>query len=152
MNHLHVVKLDPRATLPTVATPGEDLGYDLYALEDTYVAPGQVSLIRTGISATAYKHVGYSENPYSRVRVGMLYRDRSSMAKRGFLTLGGVIDAGYTGELAVMMTNVVRDDVIKAGEKIVQMIPTEVLTGYVHEVEQLEESKRGEKGFGSSGR
>jgi dUTP pyrophosphatase len=75
------------------------------------------------------------------------------MAARGIATTGGVIDAGYRGEILVLMTNL-GDAVIelKAGEKIAQMIPVPVLTGAVEEVENLEESARAEKGFGSSGR
>jgi dUTP pyrophosphatase len=75
------------------------------------------------------------------------------MAARGIATTGGVIDAGYRGEILVLMTNLgpATQD-IQAGEKIAQMIPVPVLTGAVEEVESLEESARAEKGFGSSGR
>jgi dUTP pyrophosphatase len=74
------------------------------------------------------------------------------MASRGIATTGGVIDAGYRGEILVLMTNL--GDVVvelKAGEKIAQMVPVPVLTGAVEEVETLEDSARAEKGFGSSG-
>jgi dUTP pyrophosphatase len=75
------------------------------------------------------------------------------MAARGVATTGGVIDAGYRGEILVLMTNL-GDGVVEiaAGEKIAQMIPVPVLTGLVQEVETLEVSARAEKGFGSSGR
>jgi len=63
-----------------------------------------------------------------------------------------VIDAGYRGEIMVLMTNLGEADIaLKAGEKIAQMIPVPVLTGAVEEVESLEDSARAEKGFGSSG-
>ena len=64
-----------------------------------------------------------------------------------------MIDAGYRGEILVLMTNL-GDGVVEiaAGEKIAQMIPVPVLTGLVQEVETLEVSARAEKGFGSSGR
>jgi dUTP pyrophosphatase len=75
------------------------------------------------------------------------------MASRGIATTGGVIDAGYRGEILVLMTNLGDAEIeIKAGEKIAQMIPVPVLTGAVEEVDTLEESARAEKGFGSSGR
>jgi dUTP pyrophosphatase len=75
------------------------------------------------------------------------------MAARGIATTAGVIDAGYRGEILVLMTNLGETAVeLKAGEKIAQMIPVPVLTGDVVTVESLEESARAEKGFGSSGR
>ena len=72
------------------------------------------------------------------------------MAARGIATTGGVIDAGYRGEILVLMTNLLVILVeLKAGEKIAQMIPVPVLTGDVIEVADLEESARAAKGFGS---
>jgi dUTP pyrophosphatase len=64
-----------------------------------------------------------------------------------------VIDAGYRGEILILMTNLGETaQELKAGEKIAQMIPVPVLTGIVEQVESLEDSARAEKGFGSSGR
>ena len=84
--------------------------------------------------------------------LGLLVRDRSSMAARGLATTGGVIDAGYRGEILVVMTNLGDAAVeLKAGEKIAQMVPVPVLTGAVEEVEELEDSGRAAKGFGSTG-
>jgi dUTP pyrophosphatase len=75
------------------------------------------------------------------------------MAARGIATTGGVIDAGYRGEILVLMTNLGDAPAeLKAGEKIAQMIPIPVLTGAVEQVESLEDSARAERGFGSSGR
>jgi dUTP pyrophosphatase len=75
------------------------------------------------------------------------------MAARGIAATGGVIDAEYRGEILILLTNLGHADVeLKAGEKIAQMIPVEVLTGVIEETEALEESMRAEKGFGSSGR
>jgi dUTP pyrophosphatase len=74
------------------------------------------------------------------------------MAAKGLATTAGVIDAGYRGEILILMTNLGDSSVeLRAGEKIAQMIPVPVLTGPVHEVETLEASTRAEKGFGSSG-
>jgi dUTP pyrophosphatase len=75
------------------------------------------------------------------------------MAAKGLATTGGVIDAGYRGEILILITNL-GDAVVTigAGEKVAQMIPVPVLTGLVQEVESLEGSARLEKGFGSSGK
>jgi dUTP pyrophosphatase len=143
---LRVKLLEPGARLPVVAHPGEDLGYDLFALEAVTLAPHATVRARTGIAVEA-------RNPETGAPLGLLVRDRSSMAARGVATTGGVIDAGYRGEILVLMTNLGNTAVeLKPGEKIAQMVPVPVLTGLVQEVETLEVSARAEKGFGSSGR
>jgi dUTP pyrophosphatase len=143
---LRVKMLEKTARPPVVAHPGEDLGYDLFALEDTALAPRATVKVRTGIAVEA-------RHPQTGAPLGLLVRDRSSMAAKGIATTAGVIDAGYRGEILVLMTNLGNDAVeLKAGEKIAQMIPVPVLTGTVETVENLEDSARAEKGFGSSGR
>lgn len=131
--------------MPVVAHAGEDLGYDLFALEGAVLEPRSTVRLRTGIAVEA-------RHPLTGEPLGLLVRDRSSMAARGIATTGGVIDAGYRGEILVLMTNLGDAAVeLKAGEKIAQMIPVPVLTGLVKEVETLEDSARAGKGFGSSG-
>lgn len=166
MPKLLVKKLDEDAIMPTVAHPGEDLGYDLYALHDVVLKPGMVTKVPTGVSLRA---VGDGE------KYGFLYRDRSSMASKGITVSGGVIDAGYDGECVVMLTNhsqahsyehwvesadedgqyEEREDhgyQIKRGDKVVQAVPVRVLTGEIEEVDALPAGLRGGNGFGSSGR
>ena len=143
---LRVKLLESGARVPVVAHPGEDLGYDVFSLENAMLEPHKTVRVRTGISVEA-------RHPETGVALGLLVRDRSSMASRGIATTAGVIDAGYRGEVQVVMTNLGTEPVeLKAGEKIAQMIPVPVLTGAVEEVEALEESARLGKGFGSSGR
>jgi len=143
---LLVKLLDPAARAPVVAHPGEDLGYDLFALEGVALAPHATVKVRTGISVEA-------RHPDTGAPLGLLVRDRSSMAAHGVATTAGVIDSGYRGEILILMTNLSDAPVeLKAGEKIAQMIPIPVLTGLVQVVEALELSARAEKGFGSSGR
>ena len=143
---LRVKRLEAGARLPVVAHPGEDLGYDLFALEAVLLAPRATVRVRTGIAVEA-RHSRTGEP------LGLLVRDRSSMAARGVATTGGVIDAGYRGEILVLMTNLGENVVeIQAREKIAQMIPVPVLTGQILEAESLEDSARAEKGFGSSGK
>ncbi|HUD57625.1 MAG TPA: hypothetical protein VMR02_20515 [Terracidiphilus sp.] len=143
---LRVRLLETGARLPVVAHPGEDLGYDLFALEAVLLEPHATVRVRTGIAVEA-------RHPETGAPLGLLVRDRSSMAARGIATTGGVIDAGYRGEILVLMTNLSKTTVdLNAGEKIAQMIPVPVLTGLVQEVETLEDSARAARGFGSSGR
>jgi dUTP pyrophosphatase len=143
---LRFKRLDAAARAPVVAHPGEDLGYDVFALEGALLIPHQTLRVRTGISVEA-------RHPQTGEPLGLLVRDRSSMAARGLATTAGVIDAGYRGEVLIVMTNLGDTPVeLKAGEKIAQMIPVPVLTGTIEEVESLEVSAREGKGFGSSGR
>jgi dUTP pyrophosphatase len=143
---LRVKLLEPGAKLPVVAHPGEDLGYDIFALQDFRLDPRTTVRVRTGISVEA-------RHPETGSPLGLLVRDRSSMAARGIATTGGVIDAGYRGEILVLMVNLGDAPVeLRAGEKIAQMIPVPVLTGPIEEVAGLEESMRAAKGFGSTGR
>lgn len=143
---LRVKRLEPGARLPAVAHPGEDLGYDVFALEHAAIAPHQTVRVRTGIAVEA-------RHPETGTPLGLLVRDRSSMAARGLATTAGVIDAGYRGEILIVMTNLGESPVVlTAGEKIAQMIPVPILTGAVEDMETLEASAREAKGFGSSGR
>ncbi len=142
---LRVKLLEREARLPVVTHPGEDLGYDVFLLESAELAPRTTMRLRTGIAVEA-------RHPETGARLGLLVRDRSSMAARGLACTGGVIDAGYRGEILIVMTNLSEAAVeLKAGEKIAQMVPVPVLTGPVTAVEDLEDSLRAEKGFGSSG-
>jgi dUTP pyrophosphatase len=142
---LRVKLLESGARAPIVAHPGEDLGYDIFALEDVTLDPRDTVRVRTGIAVEA-------RHPQTGHPLGLLVRDRSSMASRGLATTGGVIDAGYRGEILILLTNLSPEtQEIRAGEKIAQMIPVEVLTGAVEQVETLEASARAEKGFGSTG-
>jgi dUTP pyrophosphatase len=143
---LRVKLLEPGARPPVVAHPGEDLGYDVFLLEPVELGPRSTARLRTGIAVEA-------RHPESGAPLGLLVRDRSSMAARGLVTTGGVIDAGYRGEILIVMNNVTDGAIhLNGGEKIAQMVPVPVLTGVVEQVDSLEDSLRLAKGFGSSGR
>jgi dUTP pyrophosphatase len=142
---LLVKRLDPEARLPTIAYEG-DLAYDIYALNLTILSK-YPTLVRTGITVAAFWD--FIPRP-----LGLIVKDRSSMALKGVFTHGGVIDPGYRGELVINMTC---DDgyQILPGDKIAQVIPVHVLTGIVQEVENfdvLPKVARGDRGWGSSGR
>jgi dUTP pyrophosphatase len=140
--NLLVKKLDPEALLPTCSRPGEDLAFDLYALEDAKLRHGLVQRLRTGV---ALEMEGF----------GFLIRDRSSMAyPKGILTCGGVIDRGYRGEMFVnlILFGSIEYDV-KRGDRIAQLVPVRPETMVqIEEVAELSSSDRGAKGYGSSGR
>jgi dUTP pyrophosphatase len=143
MTPLKVRRLDAGARLPTRAYPG-DAGLDLYALEDVALAPGQRDSVRTGIAV---------EIPPGQAG---LVLPRSGLAARHGVALvnaPGLIDAGYRGEVRVLLLNTDRSVPVElaAGERIAQLVLVRVETPAVVEVEELALSERGAGGFGSSG-
>jgi dUTP pyrophosphatase len=144
---MKVKLLNPRAKVPTVKHPGSDLGYDLYALEELYLRTGYPTAVRTGIAIEFNQFWG-----------GII-KDRSSMALKGITVSGGVIDSGYRGEIIVILTYQGQIDNpydswrILAGDKVAQIVLQRTNTREpIEVVNELSESDRGEKGFGSSGR
>ena len=136
---LDIHRFSPEATLPTRAHP-TDAGLDLYSLEDVLLTPGAGKVTRTGIGVALPD--GY---------VGLV-ADRSSRAKKGVKTAGGVIDSGYRGEIHIVLWNISTQEIgLKRGERIAQMLILPVATPSVREVASLDETPRGAKGFGSSG-
>jgi dUTP pyrophosphatase len=140
---LNIRRLDPRARLPTRAYEG-DAGLDLYALEDAALDPGERASVRTGIAV---------EIPEGEAG---LVLPRSGLAARHGIALvnaPGLIDAGYRGEVVVLLLNTDRDSAftITAGDRIAQLVLVKVQTPEVVEVEELAVSERGAGGFGSSG-
>src|ERR1700730_2231851 len=132
---LKVKLLNPAAKAPTVAHPGEDLGYDIYSAETLTVPARGHALVSTGIAVECSSPAGE--------KMGALLRDKSSMAARRLVLTGGVIDAGYRGEIKVLMEKL--SDLpatIQAGDKIANLIPYPVLTGKVRVVDDLNESSR----------
>jgi dUTP pyrophosphatase len=135
-------RLTPDATLPTQATPG-DAGYDLSSAEDSIVFPQNRQLIGTGIAvAIPAGHVGY-------------IKPRSGLAhKHGIDVLGGVIDAGYRGEVKVILHNTSGTSTFRVspGDRIAQLVVQSVAALDVTEVEDFTEATiRGTGGFGSTG-
>lgn len=145
MATLKVKKLHPDAQVPVCAHPGEDLGFDLYALEDTILLANQVRKVRTGV---AVEMEGF----------GFIMRDRSSMSMKGIQVVGGTMDAGYRGEFFVNLVwrPAQQESMsygIQKGERIAQFVPIKPFTGVkVVEVEELSASSRGAAGYGSSGK
>ena len=137
---IDVLRVSPEAVLPTRAH-ADDAGMDLYALEDVSLAPHAGRLARTGIAlAIPAGFVG-------------LVADRSSMAKKGIKTAGGVIDAGYRGEIQVVLWNLSSQELrIGRGERLAQLLIVPIATPSVREARSLDETARGDKGFGSSGK
>jgi dUTP pyrophosphatase len=142
---LKVKLLTAAAKAPTVAHPGEDLGYDVYAAATLTIPPRGHAVVPTGMAIECTSPTGE--------KMGALLRDKSSMASRRLALTGGVIDAGYRGEVRVLIENLGEAPAeIHSGDKIANLIPYPVLTGEVRVVDDLTDSSRRAGGFGSSGR
>jgi dUTP pyrophosphatase len=140
---LNVRRLDRRARLPSRAHP-DDAGLDLYALEGVTLAPGARAEVKTGIALEIPAgHAG-------------LVLPRSGLAARHGIALvnaPGLIDAGYRGEVRVLLLNTDRASEyrVSAGDRIAQLVIAAVWPASVTEVSELTGSARGAAGFGSSG-
>jgi dUTP pyrophosphatase len=136
---LKVQRLSPHAILPTIAHPGEDIGYDLYASEDATIPARGMVPVPTGIAIEFVP------------KAGGVVKTRSSMAKRRLMCNAGVLDAGYRGEVLVMMENLGDSDYrVHRGDKVAQLLEHPQMAEEVIE-EDLTDTARGAKGFGSSG-
>ncbi len=140
---LRVRRLDPAARLPARAHP-DDAGYDLCALEGATVGPGERAKVRTGIAIELPAgHAGW-------------VLPRSGLAARHGVTLvnaPGLIDAGYRGEIAVLLLNTDPSEpfTLSSGDRIAQLVIAAVAAPEVVEVDELAGTARGAGGFGSTG-
>ncbi len=137
---LYIKKVRDDARVPTFAH-STDAGMDLYACEDSTILPGVRAQVPTGIACAIPD--GY---------VGLVW-DKSGISHKGGLkTLGGVIDAGYRGEVLVGLVNVSDASyTFKKGDKIAQMLIQKIEQPEIVVVEELDDTPRGVGGFGSKG-
>ncbi len=137
---LKIKKLNPDAILPRFACQ-YDAGMDLFSVERYEIKSGETAMIKTGLAM---------EIPVGCVG---LFWDKSGIAtKMGLKTMAGVIDAGYRGELIVVLINLSKETrVIEKGVKVSQMLIQEVKQPEIEVCEELSGSERGAGGFGSTG-
>ena len=137
---LGVKKLGYDSILPTRGSDGA-VGYDLYSNCDGVIAKGKRGVVSTGIA------VSLPPGVYGRVA------PRSGLAMKNGIQIGaGVIDPDYTGEISVIIFNMGDIDFeVKKGARIAQLILERCETPPVEEIGLLQETLRGEGGFGSTG-
>ena len=121
------------AIKPTRASK-ESAGLDLYSSIDVDIEVGSIKKVNTGIC------ISLPKNSYGSIR------DKSSLASKGLLTLGGVIDKDYAGEIIVIMTYLIEP--IKIGKKIAQLIVSNIMYPEIKKVKFLKDTERNNKGFG----
>jgi dUTP pyrophosphatase len=139
-----ITKLDMELPTPSYAKPG-DAGADVYSAIDCEILPGSRALIPTGIAIALPD--GYVAFAHPRSGLAIKYGV-------GVLNSPGTIDAGYRGELQMILINHDQKDsfVIKRGDRIAQLVFQKVERAEFVEVEQLPGSGRSSGGFGSTGR
>jgi dUTP pyrophosphatase len=141
---LLVVRLDPDLPLPGYAHPG-DAGADLRTTVDARIEPGERAVLPTGLAIALPD--GYAA----------FVHPRSGLAVRYGIALvnsPGTIDAGYRGEVKVIVVNLDRNAPVlfRRGDRIAQLVVQRVEKVRFHEVSELPGSARGEGGHGSTGR
>ena len=132
---MEIILMNDDAIIPTRACK-ESTSLDLYSSIDIDIEAGSIKKINTGIC------ISLPENSYGSIR------DKSSLASKGLLTLGGVIDKDCTGEVIVIMTSLIETIKIKKGQKIAQLIISNIMYPETKKVESLKETERNNKGFG----
>lgn len=137
---LKVKKLNPEAKLPTKGHPG-DAGIDFYALDAVIFPPNEQRNVKTGITLEIPE--GY---------VGLIWDKSSVSFQKGLKIMGGVIDAGYRGEIIMSLYNTsTTEQVLEKGHKIAQMIIQKFEDCEIKEVHTVTDSVRGEGREGSTG-
>ena len=137
---IKIKKVCDEAILPKYAHPG-DAGMDFFSNEEITLRAGERKLVSTGISMAIPE--GY---------VGLLWDKSGIASKFGIKSMAGVIDAGYRGEIRILLHNLSNEDFqIEKGMKVAQMLIQPVEQKQLVEVNDLEETARGDGGFGSTG-
>ena len=132
---MEVVLINDNAIIPTRASL-RSAGLDLYSSIDVCIEIGSIKKINTGI------RISLPKNSYGFIR------DKSSLAAKGLLTLGGVIDNDYTGEIIIIMTSLIEPIKTKQGQKIAQLIVSNITYPEIKLVKFLKSTERNDKGFG----
>ena len=132
---MEIVLINDDAIIPARASKGS-AGLDLYSNIDVDIDINSIKKVNTGI------RVSLPENTYGSIT------DKSSLAAKGILTLGGVIDNDYTGGIIVIMTSLLKLIKIKKGQKIAQLIVSNISYPEIKKVKYLKNTERNDKGFG----
>ena len=132
---MEIVLMNDDAIIPTRASKGS-AGLDLYSGVDVNIEVGSINKINTRIC------ISLPENTYGSIR------DKSSVAAKGILALGGVIDNDYTGEVIVITTSLIEPIKIKKGQNAAQLIVSNISYPEIKKVTYLKKTGRNDKGFG----
>ena len=124
---MEIVLMNDSAIIPT-RTSKESAGLDLYSSIDVDIEVGSIKKANTGIC------ISLPENSYGSIR------DKPSLASKGLLMSGRVIDSGCTGEIILMMTSLIEPIKIKKGQKVAQLIVSNITYPEIKKVESLKKN------------
>ena len=142
MIDLKVKKIDEKAKIPEYQSSGAS-GFDLHSIEDAVLKAGDFGVIKTGLAFEIPN--GYEIQV--RARSGLAYKNGI-----GVLNSPGTIDSDYRGEVMVILFNFSKEDFrIKSGDRIAQAVLSKVSIANLIVSGNLDETKRGNNGFGSTG-
>lgn len=145
---IQIKKLHEDAVIPKYATVGSS-GFDLVALKEEWLSPGETKLIKTGLAI----NVGEGFELQVRPRSGLSLKTNLRVSNAP-----GTVDSDFRGEVCVIMTNIGSPSrtegniLIKKGDRIAQGVVCPVVRAEIEVVEELDDTERGAGGFGSSGR
>jgi dUTP pyrophosphatase len=142
MYTLKIKKMNEDAIIPNFAHKG-DAGMDLYSIEEVIIPPTESKLIKTGVS------IALPKNTEAQIR------PRSGLALKYSVTVlntPGTIDEGYRGEIGIILINHGKEEfIVTKNMKIAQMVVKPIYDINILEVNELNDTDRGEGGFGSTG-
>ncbi len=137
---LKIRRIKSNACIPTKGSCGS-VGLDLYSTEEVTIAPGEYKLVPTGLVFTL------PPGTYGRIA------PRSGLSTKGIDVKAGVIDPDYKGEVKVLLLNFgVEPFTCSSGQRVAQLILEKVTFPKVEETWHVQETQRGEGGFGSTGK
>ena len=132
---MEIVLINDNAIIPMRASK-ESAGLDLCSSIDIDIEVGSMKKVNTGI------WISLPENSYGTIR------DKSSLASKGLLTLGGVLDKDYKGEIIIIIISLIEPIKIKKGQKIAQLTVSNIMYPEIKKVKFLKDTERNKKGFG----
>lgn len=135
------IKLDEGARMP-LRVHRQDAGLDLHSMEMATIFPGEAWTFDTGV------HIALEPGTYGKIE------SKSGLnVKHDIVSCGGVVDEGFTGSIRVKLYNLGHEAyTFYPGDKIAQLVIMPYLAPKLEAVDELDETERGSRGFGSSGR
>lgn len=135
------IKLDKGARMP-VRVHRQDAGLDLHSMEMATIFPGESWIFDTGV------HIAFDPGTYGKIE------SKSGLnIKHNIVSCGGVVDEGFTGSIRVKLYNLGHEAyTFYPGDKIAQLVIMPYLAPKMELVGELDETERGSRGFGSSGK
>ena len=147
------IKTHPSAMLPKSAHDYGDAGFDIYAVEETVLLPGEVTTVRTGLQLADCPINGMNGTQYF-----LDIRSRSGLSRKLIFPVTGTVDVNYRGEIGVVLANFSKEPyVVNHGERVAQLVIQQIIANtpsmsvVFEETDSVADTDRGSAGFGSSG-